>query len=222
MFDDGFRHGDVLAESGALDSGSPSWFAARCWRKITARIIWRDPWIAERVATHEPSPQRLPARGLRGARSDPGTAVELQSLSRVLDAVLLPDEPYVFNPARGTAIAMHPTRLVGFMAIEPSLIPPYQQTPDAAVDGSDLSERPTWANPVRRRGPIALHAHAPAGWSDAATAMAMVTSCNQHARFPTPCCARRRAPSERYEVLGQVLRPNRRDADDPPSNSCCR
>lgn len=121
----------------ALQWGIPPWLgeATRLWMRRPpqpmARVavaIWRDPWMV--VGSSNFTSDLLSRAGIANVfASDPGRYphVELSDLDRPdLDAVLLPDEPYVFTPDDGPeAFRVAPTRLVSGRLITwygPSLI----------------------------------------------------------------------------------------------------
>lgn len=107
----------------ALGLGIPGWLAdaSRAWdgpplaRATVAVPIWRDPWMA--VGSRTYTTDLLARAGLAnafGTDSQRYPKVELADLDRAgVDAVLLPDEPYVFTASDGPeAFAVAPTRLV--------------------------------------------------------------------------------------------------------------
>ncbi|KAB7746389.1 cobalamin-binding protein [Nostocoides sp. F2B08] len=108
----------------ALAWGDPPWLTEvrRLWStpapEATARVavpIWRDPWMVVGSATF--TGDLLARAGLANAFGDHSQRyprLDLAELDRDdLDAVLLPDEPYVFSASDGPeAFHVAPTRLV--------------------------------------------------------------------------------------------------------------
>ncbi|MDO5503130.1 MAG: helical backbone metal receptor [Actinomycetia bacterium] len=121
----------------ALGWGVPGWLehAARLWSSPAAapvaRVavpIWRDPWMVVGSATF--TGDLLARAGIGNAFAEHAERyphVDLADIDRAdLDAVLLPDEPYVFTAADGPeAFTQVPTHLVSGRLITwygPSLI----------------------------------------------------------------------------------------------------
>jgi len=108
----------------ALQWGVPPWLGTveRLWLRRrpapVARVavaIWRDPWMVVGSSTFtDDLLARARLENAFATHTDRYPRVELDELDRPdLDAVLLPDEPYVFTAEDGPeAFATAPTRLV--------------------------------------------------------------------------------------------------------------
>ncbi|NLJ54329.1 MAG: cobalamin-binding protein [Intrasporangiaceae bacterium] len=108
----------------ALQWGIPPWLGSvmRLWSRRSpapvARVavpIWRDPWMV--VGSRNFTTDLLAHVGLDnvfGAHAERYPTLEVGAIDRApVDAVLLPDEPYVFTPEDGPeAFVQAPTRLV--------------------------------------------------------------------------------------------------------------
>lgn len=100
---------------GWLSSAEDAWAAPPLARASVAVPIWRDPWMV--VGSRTYTTDLLARAGLAnafGSHARRYPRVELGDVDRAgTDAVLLPDEPYVFTPSDGPeAFAVAPTRLV--------------------------------------------------------------------------------------------------------------
>lgn len=121
----------------ALQWGSPPWLGAvnRAWLRqrppTVARVavaIWRDPWMVVGSSTF--TGDLLSRAGIENAfatHTDRYPRLQVNEIDRSdIDAVLLPDEPYVFTAQDGPEAFDHaPTRLVSGRLITwygPSLI----------------------------------------------------------------------------------------------------